>query len=67
MPKGDKAGYLRGMTKARVNGRSKKKIPMSGGNMDGLLGVTPKKPEKDDSLRKKQSGARFARLSNKLI
>ena len=44
----------------------KKKVPMSG-SMGGLLGVTTKKPEKDDPLRKKQSSARMARLSGKLI
>ena len=43
-----------------------KRVPMKG-SMGGLLGVTAKKPEKDDPLRKKQSAARFARLSGKLI
>lgn len=53
------------MTSAPKNGK-KKKIAMKG-NMDGLLGVTPKKTEADSNLRKKQSSARMARLSGKLI
>ncbi len=61
MPKGDPAGYLPGVKKAR-----KKKVPMKG-SMGGLLSVTPKKPDPDDKLRKKQSSARMARLSGKLI
>lgn len=44
----------------------KKKVPMKG-NMGGLLGVTQKKPEADANLQKKQSSARMARLSGKLI
>lgn len=53
------------MTSAPKNGK-KKKIAMKG-NMDGLLGITPKKTEKDSNLQKKQSAARVARLTNKII
>ena len=47
------------------NGK-KKKVAMTG-DMGGMLGVTAKKPEPDNNLRKKQSSARMARLSGKLI
>jgi hypothetical protein len=46
------------------NGKKKK----LGANMGGLFsGVTPKKPEPDNKIRAKQSSARIARLTNKLI
>ena len=63
MPKGDPAGYLPTVKKAR---KKKTSVPMKG-SMGGLLGVTAKKPEPDMNLRTKQKSARIARLTGKLI
>mgnify|MGYP001579592933 CR=1 FL=1 len=65
MPKGDPAGYLPTVKKARKK-KGSTSVPMKG-SMGGLLGVTAKKPEPDSNLRTKQRSARIARLTGKPI